>query len=153
MAYTKNRRPYMIVVLSNHPKAGQQTSRKDWGKIAQWDMKESIFFEDKIKNRFLSEAGIIIDLLNAKLVKNCYRNREGGSDEEIMAYFIKRYGERTQGAIKAWMTDRGIELTPEQVELMENNTDVEGVIGKVLSGDTDGLSTNVDVTDMIKVED
>ncbi len=128
----------MIAIYSSKPSAGQRTENKNWGETGKWDVTETVYFEDRIKPNVMNTAHVIIDIINAKVVKNRYVN-DGGSNEEVMKHFIKKYNTKVQQAIAAWMNKCGIAPTETQLEKIEQNINQPGIIANVLSSDENNV--------------
>lgn len=135
-------RPYLIAVFTKTPTKGQNTSIKDWGKDGLWDVQETVFFEDRIKNKWLSEAHVILDLLNAKTVKNRFA-LDNHSDKEVFDYFVQKYSEKVQLAVSNWLVKSGIKPTDKQIKKIEDNISKPGIIAET-------LEENIDITDKIE---
>lgn len=111
--------PYLIATYSKTPVQGQNTSIKDWGKSGKWAVKETVYFEDKIKTKHMTEAHVIIDLINMKIIKSRF---DDDSEEETIDYYLSKYSSRIQQAIYKWIK-KGNTLTPEQGDLLKTRLD------------------------------
>ena len=71
--------PYLIATYSKVPAEGQNTSVKGWGKKGIWKIHETIFFEDRLKTKYIQEAHVIINLLTLEVIKTRFTD---DSEEE-----------------------------------------------------------------------
>lgn len=101
--YNKNyltKRPFMVVTVKFQPAPGANTSVKNWAETAGWQSHEDLSFVDRVKPRHLDTATLIIDILEAKVVKNGFVE---SSKDEVMKYYVNKYKKQISDTIGAWM--------------------------------------------------
>lgn len=142
MAFSKYNkdRPFLIVDLIRSVPKNSPTHRRNYGKDGEWQLGEHISIEDCVKNKHLTQAAIIVDILKAKLVKN----RTERPDQEVLQYLISKYKTEITEGIQLWMRKNGMSITPQQIQKIENNIDKQDIIALTLE---EGASPNV--SDMI----
>jgi hypothetical protein len=98
-AYLRGR-PFLIVTTSYRPGAGRATTVKNWGKEpSAWTMDEIPLLTDHISNKTMASATVIIDVVNAKMIKNRYDTE----DDQVMAHYLSKFREQTKQALSLWM--------------------------------------------------
>ena len=101
--YNKNylsKRPFLIITNRYFPAQGAQTQQKDWMEKSGWQTHEEVSVVDRITSKHLTMSTVIIDVMEAKLVKSNYT--ETPSDE-ILSHFMNKYKSKLQEAIDIWM--------------------------------------------------
>jgi hypothetical protein len=105
-------RPFLVVTpigtVDPVRRAAGVTRHKGWAQVAHnWDVDERAEIVLRVSNRHMSEASVIIDIVNSKAVKNRYNvtDRDGkvaGDDDTVMAHYMGRYAEDITRALKNW---------------------------------------------------
>jgi hypothetical protein len=91
-------RPFLVVSMTGVPQRGAKTSEKGWSEKANaWNVLESPVIVDRVSNKMMTEASVIIDILNTKVVKNRY-----GNDEEVVKYYLGKYSAEISESIRIW---------------------------------------------------
>lgn len=101
--YNKNnlsKRPFMLITTIYKPPRGARTEQKGWAERSGWDLHENVQFVDRITQKHLTNVTAIVDVLEAKLVKNGFAD---ASPSDVMAHYLKRYEQETKQAIGIWM--------------------------------------------------
>lgn len=101
--YNKNylsKRPFLIVNTTFTPGPGARTAQKDWAEKAGWNVIEDIAIVDRVTNKHQTYATLIVDILEAKCVKNGFTNV---TREEAMAHFMQKYKEEIKQAMAVWL--------------------------------------------------
>lgn len=104
-------KPFMLIKMIYQPAPDQKTSKKNWGKTAKWQIKEQVFFVDRLNSNHIVENTIIIDLLSAVVLKNRLENLSNG---EVYAHFVNKYKKDVLKAIDVWRKKRGLDLLTRQ---------------------------------------
>lgn len=137
--YNKDR-PFLMVDLIRMPPKGAKTHMKNYGTEGQWNIGESISIEDAVKDRHLINCAVIIDVLKAKIVKN----RLEQSDQEVMQYLVNKYKKEITDGIQVWMRKKGMNITPQQIDKIEQNINQPDIIALTLEeGDSPDISDKV----------
>ncbi len=141
MAFSKylKDRPFLVMNLVHMTPKGAHTNTKNYGKEGKWQLGESVSIEDSIKDRHMTTASVIVDILKAKVIKN----RLEKSDEEVMEYLVTKYKDDIVKGIQVWMRKKNIVVTPKQIEKIEKNIDTPGVIALALDDKEEGAVENV----------
>lgn len=101
--YLRNR-PFMIITYIRRPTTGQATQIKGWSKANDdaWDITENMIIVDRVSQKHLETADVVIDLLNNSTVKN----RLGDvMDSTIIDGYVKRYYNDVKSAMASWVAD------------------------------------------------
>lgn len=102
-SYLRNR-PFMVISYTRKPKVGVATQFKDWSGASEdaWDVTENMVVVDRVSDKMMQTADVIIDLLNNVTVKN----RMGSvADATIIDGYVKRYYNDVKSAMAAWVAD------------------------------------------------
>ncbi len=97
MANLRNR-PFLVIDLyhkpagpANGPHRSVVTERAGWGKIkTNWTMDERPSIVNRISDKIMAQAAVIIDLHNNKLIKSRFTQN---TPEETMNHFLSRYAD------------------------------------------------------------
>jgi hypothetical protein len=121
--YNKNylaKRPFLIVKNSYRPARGANTTVAGWGDLngGQWSVFESINFVDRVKDKDMSTAVVIIDILEAKVIVNGFKDRN--SNDDLLKHYLSKYKKQTTEAVGIWMENKAREralagLPPEEM--------------------------------------
>lgn len=121
--YNKNylaKRPFLIVKNSYRPARGANTTVQGWGDLngGQWSVFESINFVDRVKDKDMSTAVVIIDILEAKVIVNGFKDRN--SNDDLLKHYLSKYKKQTTEAVGIWMENKAREralagLPPEEL--------------------------------------
>lgn len=89
MALTKySGRPFLLAFHYKVPKKGVKTEKKGWNKDDQsFDIVEETNFVDSISKKRLEESSVIIDILNASVVKSRYSDNHN----KVYQYYMEKY--------------------------------------------------------------
>lgn len=107
--YNKNylaKRPFLIVNNSFKPPAEANTSVKGWADQTGWDRHETIVIVDRVANKHLSSASVIIDILEVKVVKNSFDH----TPQEVIKYFLVKYQDQIKESLKIWANKESLKL-------------------------------------------
>ena len=126
--YNKDR-PFLVIEVLNMVPKNSKTNAKDYGKTGKWLVGESITIEDCVKTSHLTKAAVIIDILKAKIVKN----RLDKTDEEVMKYFVTKYKKEITEGIQIWMRKKGMSITQQQINHIEQNINEPDIIALTLA--------------------
>jgi hypothetical protein len=127
MDYSKlKNKPFMLINFIYQPAPGENTSKKNWGEVSKWQTKEEIFFVDRLNAKHLTDYTVVIDLLNAVVLKHRFEDTSKG---EIYAHFVNKYKKDVMKAIDAWRQKRG-------VDLLKNQPNVEKAITNAMENVT-----------------
>ena len=91
---------YIVVSHTFKPADGECPNQKAWKEGGKWESNEQIEVVKNLKNRHLTEAGIIIDVLEMKYLKNRLANVEGVTEEQMTENLVF-YIEQNKAAIQA----------------------------------------------------
>lgn len=97
--YLRNR-PFMVINYTFVPKAGQNTSAVNFGETAEYDPVESMVIVDRVDNKRLTRAYLVLDLFEGKVIKS----REGDVDfSKIFHIMCERYKNEIKQALRDWV--------------------------------------------------
>jgi hypothetical protein len=103
------KRPFLVIIYHAKPAPSENTSVRGWGEKAKWEANETANFVDRVSNKMLVEASVIIDIMNAKVVKNRY---DRSADQQVMEHYISKYKDKVKEAVAYWMqTRKDVELS------------------------------------------
>lgn len=97
-----NRSKYLIVQYYGKPSAGIKTEIAGWSEqqnSVQYD--EAVTFETKLRDRYLTEASVIIDMLEKKVIKCNVIGLEDATYDKLMEYYNKYYGKQIEQFLKS----------------------------------------------------
>lgn len=122
--YLRNR-PFLLVTLVRRPAKGVRTEKKGWMEVTgNVDLFEQPVLVDRVNAIHLRNANIIIDVMNATVVKNSMA--ESNSDEEVVNYYLNKYREHVEQAMDLWLTnvaERAVNRVVERKkEIIENSS-------------------------------
>jgi hypothetical protein len=92
----------MIVMNTMRPAQGANTTKAGWADQngGQWAVYESINFVDRVKDKDLIRAAVVIDVLEAKVVKSSFKD---AGHEELLKHYLSKYKKQTTEAVGIWM--------------------------------------------------
>lgn len=94
-------RPFLVVTQKGNAAKHVNTAKAGWAvEGANWDVTERPVIVDRVSDKMLTEASIIIDLLNSTLVKN--RFQSSGQDNKVLEYYLGKYSQEVTEGIKIW---------------------------------------------------
>jgi phenylpropionate dioxygenase-like ring-hydroxylating dioxygenase large terminal subunit len=102
--YNKNylaKRPFLIITNRFKPSRGSQTQQKGWAAKTGWEVHEEVQIVDRVTAKHQNFATAIIDVMEAKVVKNGF---VGSDRDEIMTHFMTKYKAQLTEAIDIWMS-------------------------------------------------
>jgi len=102
MAFSKyNRgRPFLVITRISSPSKDQKTETKKWKETAKWKIDEEILIVDRVQQKHLTQATVIIDILKRKLIKSRYSTLD---DENVIKHYLSTYKEQIADGIEIWM--------------------------------------------------
>jgi hypothetical protein len=114
-SYLKGR-PFLFVKNLMSPADNVKTEVKSWvNTLDNWRVDETHFLADHVSNRAMIESSVIIDILNAKVVKNRHREAQDSEgnfvagDDIVLEYYLMRYKESVKEGVSRWLDKKGIE--------------------------------------------
>lgn len=96
----QSNRPFLVITTKFRPGPQAATHVKDWSEQSGWQVEEEVTLVDRIKPRHLAYATLIVDVLEAKVVKNGFQNASG---VEAMGHYMQKYREQIKEAIGVWL--------------------------------------------------
>jgi len=97
--YLRNR-PFMVVSYTFVLAEGQKSNTKGFMENAQWEPVENMAIVDRISNKQMQSAELIIDLFENKVVK-C---REASLEhEKLINVFVSRHYGEIKSALATWI--------------------------------------------------
>lgn len=95
-------RPFLIVDTIMRPSGLANTSKKGWTQDrANWQIFERPRVEDRVNNKALTEAQVIIDIMRGKVVKNRFDDK---TDDEVCEHYLGKYMNECKKALDVWLT-------------------------------------------------
>lgn len=117
-------RPFLIITRHASPSDGEKTESKDWLKESRWKVEEMVSIVDRVTNKHLSEATIIVDILKRSLVKNRFTEEE---PSEVLSHYLKTYKNHISEGISIWMRNKTTNLGDAEIFIH----DLEDEIGEM----------------------
>lgn len=95
-------RPFLIVNTIQRPAKGVNTSKKGWADNRDnWAIFENPSVVDRVSNKIMREATVIVDVMSQKVVKSRFDNV---SNDEVATHYIEKYREQVKEAMDIWLT-------------------------------------------------
>jgi len=103
-----SKRPFMLVYNSYRPAHGANTAKPGWADLngGQWSVYESINFVDRVKEKDLVRAVVVIDVLEATVVKNGFPDVKA---DDLMKHYLQKYRKETTEAVGIWVEQQAQE--------------------------------------------
>ncbi len=116
MAFSKYNkdRPFLVINRSSKPAEGENTSAKNWGTEGKMVIDEEVLIVDRVTNKHMVQAAVIVDILQRKMVKNRFVSE--ASNEEVLKHYLTSYKEHITDGIQTWM--RGKSSSPEEAQVL-----------------------------------
>lgn len=119
--YLRNR-PFMIISYSYVLAAGQKSNTKNFGNEAQWEPIENMVISDRVSNKQMQAAELIIDLFENKVVK-C---RDASLDhDKLINTFVGRHQDEVKAALLQWVKNDPANLVKVQAFVERYKTQPE----------------------------
>ena len=106
---SKYNRPFLVITHIKTVKPGTRTGLTGWMTEDSFDIHEDMVVVDRLPDRMLRTASIIIDILGEKVVKNRY-NVE---NSELYTQYVEKYVEDIQEGMTAW-----VRKNPDNIEAL-----------------------------------
>lgn len=105
MAFSKYNkdRPFLIITRHAKPSAGERTETKDWLETGKWQVEENVIIVDRVTDKHLQSATVIIDILKRSIVKNRFTENE---QSEVINHYLKEYSNHVVDGIGIWMKQK-----------------------------------------------
>jgi hypothetical protein len=118
--YNKNylsKRPFLIINTKFLPGPGAKTSVPGWTDKFGWNVSEEVAIVDRITNKHQTYATLIVDILEAKCIKNGFLN---STKEDAAVHFMAKYKEQIKEAVGIWLEREAQRLAESQVLSIED---------------------------------
>ena len=104
MAFSRyNRgRPFLVVTRLMNPAEGERTETKNWKATAKWKIDESILIVDRVNDKHMEQATVIIDILQRKSIKH----RFDATDDEVVTAYLTTYKQEISDGIATWLRSK-----------------------------------------------
>lgn len=91
---------YLVATEIYRPRSHMRTTKSGWHEHpGAWEVSEQVkIIDGSLKTRVYSEASIIIDLVNNKVLKN----RGSDEDKAVSAYYMKKYQDNIKQSLLVW---------------------------------------------------
>lgn len=95
-------RPFLVINTIQRPAAGVNTSKKGWGDTqGAWTIFEVPAVIDRVSNKHMREATVIIDVM----ATNCVKNRfDTVTEDEVVAHYLTKYKPQVAEAMDLWLS-------------------------------------------------
>jgi hypothetical protein len=95
-------RPFLVINTIQRPAAGMNTSKKGWGDTqGAWTIFEIPAVIDRVSNKHMREATVIIDVM----ATNCVKNRfDTVTEDEVVAHYLTKYKPQVAEAMDLWLS-------------------------------------------------
>lgn len=95
-------RPFLIVNTIERPVKGVNTSKKGWADDRNnWAIFENPSVTDRVSNKIMREATVIIDVMGNAVVKSRFNEV---SDAEVVNHYLEKYKPQVAEAMDIWLT-------------------------------------------------
>lgn len=118
--YNKNylsKRPFVVITNRYKPAPGARTEQKGWADRNGWQTLEEMTVVDRINNRHTTYSSVIIDVMEAKLVRNTLKGN--ATDDEVLTHFMSKYKKQISEAVSIWMERLALEKAKTEVTATE----------------------------------
>lgn len=113
--YNKNylsKRPFLIVNTKFKPGPNARTQQKNWAETAGWNVIEEVSIVDRVTPKHTTYATLIVDILEAKCIKNGFGN---ASNDDAMGHFMQKYKDQVKEAMSIWLEREAQRVARENV--------------------------------------
>jgi len=113
-------RPFLVVKTISRPAAGIDTKVKGWAdRKDAWTVYERVSIEDRVSDKSMREATVVVDILGGKCVKNRF-----GNDDNVAGHYMEKYKEECKKGIDVWITRQAKNYRPTPEELLSVEAEV-----------------------------
>jgi len=106
-------RPFLVVELYYNPGFGMKTHQKDWQKKPDsWKINEYPFIKNRLTDKTLRQASVIIDIVNKKIIKS--RFDANTTVDDIYKHYTTKYADEIQQA-------KNVSRLTETIKKVESN--------------------------------
>ena len=101
-------RPFLVIEVSTQPAANVRTGRKGWTEsVKNLSFMENPSVVDRVSDKIMRQATVIIDIMNDVIVKNRLRLTTdkidaATSDVEILEHYKMKYSDIVEQGRNAW---------------------------------------------------
>lgn len=113
-------RPYLVIFHSSVPVKGTPTHIAGWKENGHVRVNEKIELTTRIKNRHLSDASVIIDLLSHEFVKNRFQQEDPA---RLMDYYFGHYKEKISRYLISFLNEYGTQEDRDEFFHMMGDSD------------------------------
>lgn len=125
--YNKNylsKRPFVVITNKYKPAPGARTEQKGWADRQGWQTLEEMTVVDRINNKHTTYASVIIDVMEAKLVRNALKGN--ATDDEVLTHFMTKYKKQISEAVSIWMERVAYDKATAELKQVEDTINVGG---------------------------
>jgi hypothetical protein len=121
-----SKRPFMLVYNSYRPAQGANTAKPGWADLngGQWSVYESINFVDRVKEKDLIRAVVVIDVMEATVVKNGFPDIKA---DDLMKHYLSKYRKETTEAVGIWVEQQAQERARKGLPALDLTSDAPAV--------------------------
>lgn len=95
-------RPFLIIESAAKPQKGVNTEKKGWAANASnFAIFERPSIVDRVKDKTLISATVIIDIMSGTMVKNRF---DHVTDQEVIEHYLTKYRDHVTEAMDIWLT-------------------------------------------------
>jgi hypothetical protein len=95
-------RPFLVVNTIQRPVRPSITRVKGWADTeANWSIFENPYVVDRVSNKIMREATVIIDIMRSSVIKSRFTNP---TDDEVVVHYMEKYREQVKEAMDLWLT-------------------------------------------------
>ena len=129
-------RPFLVITRHSMPSANEKTETKNWLKEGKWRVDEMVMIVDRVTNKHMSEATVIIDILKRQLIKNRFAE---DTPDDVIKHYLTNYKEHITDGIHSWMKRKT--KTDEEAQVLIHN--LEDEIGNMDLKHLDKIKVNI----------
>lgn len=94
-----SKRPFLVICTTYMPGPDIDTRKANWGSDKEnWQRNEIPLIVDRVSDKLLQEADIVLDIMEQR----CVKNRNDISPTQITAHYLNKYGDDIQKAVRKW---------------------------------------------------
>lgn len=121
--YLRNR-PFLCITMIARAAKGVNTAKAGWKDMTgNIDNFESPAVVDRVNGSHLKNCNIIIDVMNQKIVKNCFPDTP---EAEVVGYYLNKYREQVKQGMDIWLTGLARQKAAADKKAAENSKPKDG---------------------------
>lgn len=100
--YLRNR-PFLVITMMQRPQDHVRTEQNGWAKLDEnWKTLETTSIVDRVNDRLITKASLIIDILKKEVVVNHVYRDADNDNNKLVEYYLERYQNQVNEGIALW---------------------------------------------------